>query len=54
MRVYLSYITSIKGELGNEWDNRSSINKLSSAFNTLLVNIEDSKENTLDSYFTLV
>jgi hypothetical protein len=52
MRVYISYVASIKSELEDERDNRSSEDKLSSAFNTLLVDIEDFKEH--DSYFTLV
>jgi hypothetical protein len=54
MRVYISYIAFIKSKLEDELDNRSSKDKLSSTFNTLLVDIEDSKEYYLDSYFTLI
>ena len=52
--MYLSYIAFIKSKLGDERDTKSSIDELNSAFNTLLVDIGDFKENTLDSYFTLV
>ena len=38
--------------MGDEQDDRSGEDELSSAFNALLADIEDSKEQ--DSYFTLV
>jgi len=44
IRAYLYYIALIKGERGDEWGNRSREDELSNAFNTLLVDIEDSKE----------
>jgi hypothetical protein len=50
--VYLSHVASIKGERGDERDDGSGEDKLSTAFNTLLVDMEDPKEQ--DSYFTLV
>jgi len=44
IRAYLYYIALIKRESGDEWGNRSRENELSSAFNTLLIDIEDPKE----------
>jgi hypothetical protein len=54
MRAYISHVAFIKGEPEDELDNRGSKDELSSTFNTLLVDIKDSKEYYLDSYFTLV
>jgi hypothetical protein len=51
-RAYLYYIASIKGERRDERDDGSREDELSSAFNTLLVDIEDPEEQ--DSYFTSV
>jgi hypothetical protein len=42
--VYLSYIASIEGKRGDERDNGSGEDELSTAFNALLVDIEDPKE----------
>jgi len=44
IRAYLYYIALIKGERGDKWGNRSREDKLSSTFNTLLVDIEDPEE----------
>jgi len=52
IRAYLYHVALIKGERGDERGNRSGEDELSSAFNALLVDIEDPKEQ--DSYFTLV
>ena len=50
--MYLYHVALIKGERGDEQGNGSREDELSSTFNTLLVDIEDPKEQ--DSYFTLV
>jgi 3'-phosphoadenosine 5'-phosphosulfate sulfotransferase (PAPS reductase)/FAD synthetase len=44
IRAYLYYIALIKGERRDEQGNRSREDELSSAFNALLVDIEDPKE----------
>jgi hypothetical protein len=44
IRAYLSYIASIEGKRGDEWDNGSGEDELSTTFNALLVDIEDPKE----------
>jgi len=44
IRAYLCHIALIKGERGDEWGNGSREDELSSAFNALLVDIEDPKE----------
>jgi hypothetical protein len=43
-RGYLSHIASIKGERGDKWDNGSGEDELSTAFNALLVDMEDPEE----------
>ena len=42
--MYLYYIALIKGERGDERGDRSREDELSSAFDALLVDIEDPKE----------
>ena len=44
IRAYLYHVALIKGERGDERGNGSREDELSSAFNTLLVDIEDLKE----------
>jgi hypothetical protein len=52
IRAYLCHVALIKGERGDERGDRSGEDELSSAFDTLLVDIEDPEEQ--DSYFTSV
>jgi hypothetical protein len=51
-RAYLSHIASIESERGDERDDGSGEDELSTAFDALLVDMEDPEEQ--DSYFTSV